>query len=143
MSPSRYSQSDSGAPLTPPDTCAATDLVADHAPGQRTGDFIAFFEDRATTPSEISFGPTRTSSAPSHHSHSPFFPMSQSTPPLGSTTGYRTSTGYGSRPTSPTKSKAGSTLSSASSSISEPLSVSSLLLLPTRGPTTVTHSGTQ
>ncbi|KAI6107774.1 hypothetical protein EDD16DRAFT_1868839, partial [Pisolithus croceorrhizus] len=124
-------------------TRAVTDLTADRAPGRRTGDLIAFFEDRAATPSEASFGHTRTSSAPGHRSHSPFFPMSQSTPHLGSTTGYGTSTGYGSRPTSPAKSKAGSTVSSASSSISKSLSMSSLLSPPTRGPTTVTRSGTQ
>ncbi|KAI6020170.1 hypothetical protein PISMIDRAFT_203836 [Pisolithus microcarpus 441] len=124
-------------------TRAVTELAADRAPGRRTGDLIAFFEDRAATPSETSFGHTRTSSAPGYHSRSPLFPMSQSTPHLGSTTGYGTSTGYVSRPSSPAKSKAGSTVSSVSSSVSDSLSMSSLLSPPTRGPTTVTRSGTQ
>lgn len=122
-------------------TRAVTELAADRAPGRRTGDLIAFFEDRAATPSETSFGHTRTSSAPGYHSRSPLFPMSQSTPHLGSTTGYGTSTGYVSRPSSPAKSKAGSTVSSVSSSVSDSLSMSSLLSPPTRGPTTSQRRG--
>ncbi|KAI6145311.1 hypothetical protein BKA82DRAFT_4312648 [Pisolithus tinctorius] len=124
-------------------TRSGTDFMADRVPGRRTGDLIAFFEDRASSPSDTSFGHTRTSSAPGYRSRSPFFPMGQSTPHLGSTTGYGTSTGYGSRPSSPAKSKAGSTISSASSAVSESLSMSSLLAPPTRGATTVTRSSTQ
>ncbi|KAI6019354.1 hypothetical protein BKA83DRAFT_4000142, partial [Pisolithus microcarpus] len=104
-----------------------------HTPGQRTGDLIAFFEDRAATPSETTFGNTHMSSVPGYRSRSPFFPMNPSTSHLGSTTGYGTSTGYLSCPSSPTKSKAGSTVSSVSSSISNSLSTSSLLSPPTRG----------
>ncbi|KAF8128709.1 hypothetical protein EV363DRAFT_412554 [Boletus edulis] len=116
-------------------TRSATDMVSDRPVGRRTGDLIAFFEDRAA-PSDTSFGHSRTSSMPDNRVHSPFFPHSQSTPYMSSTTGpgytttgYGTSTGYGSRPSSPAKSKAGSTLSSASS-VSEPLSSSSLLAPP-------------
>ena len=127
-------------------TRSVTELTSDRPTGRRTGDLIAFFEDRAT-PSDTSFGHSRTSSMPGNRAHSPFFPPSQSTPYMSSTTGYGytatgygTSTGYGSRPSSPAKSKAGSTLSS----VSDPLSASSLLAPPTRGPTaTTSRSGTQ
>ena len=122
-------------------TRSATDFATERVPGRRTGDLIAFFEDRASTP-ESSFTHTRTSSMPGYRSHSPFHPISQSTPHMGTTTGHGTSTGYTSRPSSPTKSKAGSTISSASS-VSDSLSMSSLLAPPTRGNTTYTRSGTQ
>ncbi|KAH7910920.1 hypothetical protein BJ138DRAFT_1151897 [Hygrophoropsis aurantiaca] len=123
-----------------------TDSTYDRPQGRRTGDLIAFFEDRSMTPSETSFGHSRTTSAPGgYRTMSPFFPHSQSTPNLGSTTGYGyTTTGYDSRPSSPAKSKSGSTVSSSASSVSEALSLSSLLSPPTRGPTTTTtRSGTQ
>lgn len=127
---------------------SVTDLTSDRPVGRRTGDLIAFFEDRAS-PSDTSFGHSRTSSMPGNRAHSPFFPHSQSTPYMSSTTGYGytttgygSSTGYGSRPSSPAKSKAGSTISSASS-VSDALSSSSLLAPPTRGPTTtIGRSGT-
>jgi len=127
---------------SPAHTRSQTDFVADRAPGRRTGDLIAFFEDRALTPSESSFGHTRTSSMPGYRSHSPFRPVGQSTLHMGTTTGYGTSTGYSSRPSSPAKSKAGSTISSTSS-VSDSLSMSSLLAPPTRGNTTLTCTGTQ
>ena len=121
-------------------TRSVTDLTSDRPTGRRTGDLIAFFEDRAS-PSDPSFGHSRTSSMPGNRAHSPFFPPSQSTPYMSSTTGYGytttgfgTSTGYGSRPSSPAKSKAGSTISS----VSDPLSASSLLAPPTRGLTATT-----
>lgn len=119
---------------------SVTDLTSERPIGRRTGDLIAFFEDRAT-PSDTSFSHSRTSSMPGNRVHSPFFPHSQSTPYMSSTTGYGyTTSGYGSRPSSPAKSKAGSTISS----ISDALSSSSLLAPPTRGPTaTVSRSGTQ
>jgi hypothetical protein len=56
----------------------ATDLPTT---SRRTGDLIAFFEDRAGTPSK-------------ERNTSPFLPTTQSMPHLESTTGY-TSTGYG------------------------------------------------
>ena len=65
---------------SPAHTRSQTDFVADRAPGRRTGDLIAFFEDRASTLSESSFGHTRTSSMPAYRSHSPFHPVGQSTP---------------------------------------------------------------
>jgi len=68
---------------SPAHTQSQTDFVADRAPGRRTGDLIAFFEDRALTPLESSFGHTGTSSMPAYHSHSPFHPVGQSTPPHG------------------------------------------------------------
>ncbi|KAH0831167.1 hypothetical protein J3R83DRAFT_13743 [Lanmaoa asiatica] len=128
---------------------SVTDLTSDRPIGRRTGDLIAFFEDRAS-PSDTSFGHSRTSSMPGNRAHSPFFPHSQSTPYMSSTTGYGytttgygTSSGYGSRPSSPTKSKAGSAISSATFA-SDALSSSSLLAPPTRNPTTTTsRSGTQ
>ncbi|KAG2336274.1 hypothetical protein BDR05DRAFT_1006020 [Suillus weaverae] len=61
-------------------TRGATDLPTT---SRRTGDLIAFFEDRAGTPSKEK-----------ERIGSPFLPTTQSTPHLGSTTGY-TSTGYG------------------------------------------------
>ncbi|KIK92900.1 hypothetical protein PAXRUDRAFT_549188 [Paxillus rubicundulus Ve08.2h10] len=130
---------------------SATDLTSDRPVGRRTGDLIAFFEDRSTTPSDTSFGHSRTTSMPGNRAQSPFFPHGQSTPYMSSTTsygytttGYSMSTGCGSRPSSPTKSKAGSSISSSSSSISEALSSTSLLSPPTAGPTmTTSRSGTQ
>ncbi|KAF8556599.1 hypothetical protein OG21DRAFT_1482945 [Imleria badia] len=127
-------------------TRSVTDLTSDRPTGRRTGDLIAFFEDRAA-PADSSFSHSRTSSMPGNRVHSPFYPHSQSTPYMSSTTGYGytttgygSSTGYGSRPSSPAKSKAGSTVSSAS----DALSSSSLLAPPTRGLTTATgRSGTQ
>ena len=114
---------------------SVAELTSERPVGRRTGDLIAFFEDRAS-PSDTSFGHSRTSSMPGNRVHSPFFPHSQSTPYLSSTTG------YGSRPSSPEKSKAGSTISSAYS-VSDALSSSSLLAPPTRGLTTTTgRSGT-
>lgn len=125
---------------------SVTDLTSDRPVGRRTGDLIAFFEDQAS-PSDTPFSHSRTSSMPGNRAHSPFFPHSQSTQYMSSTTGYGytttgygTSTGYGSRPSSPAKSKAGSTISSASS-VSDALSSSSLLAPPTRGP--AVRSGTQ
>ena len=125
---------------------SVTDLTSDRPTGRRTGDLIAFFEDRAT-PSDTSFSHSRTSSMPGNRAHSPFFLHNQSTPYMSSTTGhgyttgYGTSTGYGSRPSSPEKSKASSTVSTASS---DALSSSSLLAPPTRGLTvTTSRSGTQ
>lgn len=61
-------------------TRGATDIPTT---SRRTGDLIAFFEDRAGTPGKEKERIT-----------SPFLPTTQSTPHLGSTTGY-TSTGYG------------------------------------------------
>ncbi|KAG1752141.1 hypothetical protein EDB19DRAFT_1094010 [Suillus lakei] len=130
-------------------TRGATDLPTT---SRRTGDLIAFFEDRAGTPSKEK---ERTTS--------PFLPTTQSTPHLGSTTGYTstgygyttgfTSTGYGyttgtgtggytttgyttSRPSSPTKSRSDdsrSTVSTSSGGGGTDLSLSSLLSPPVRG----------
>lgn len=118
---------------------SAADLPPDRLSGRRTGDLIAFFEDRASTPSESSFSHSRTTSMPAYRSHTPFRPMVQSTPHLD----YAPSTGYSSRSPSPAKNKVGSAISSASSFVSESFSMSSLLSPPTRGPTTTTQSGTQ
>ena len=122
-------------------TWSATNLATECVPGQRTGNLISFFEDRASTP-ESSFTHTHTSSMPGYRSHSPFHLISQSTPHMSTTTGHGTSTGYTSRPSSPTKSKAGSAISSASS-VSDSLSMFSPLAPPTRGNTTYMCSGTQ
>ncbi|KAG0704129.1 hypothetical protein DFH29DRAFT_913089 [Suillus ampliporus] len=130
-------------------TRGATDIPTT---SRRTGDLIAFFEDRAGTPGKEK---ERTTS--------PFLPTSQSTPHLGSTTGYTspgygyttgfTSTGYGyttgtgtggytttgyttSRPSSPTKSRSSdsrSTVSTSSGGGGTDLSLSSLLSPPVRG----------
>ncbi|KAG2347112.1 hypothetical protein BDR05DRAFT_714235 [Suillus weaverae] len=140
-------------------TRGATDLPTT---SRRTGDLIAFFEDRAGTPSKEK-----------ERIGSPFLPTTQSTPHLGSTTGY-TSTGYGyttgftstghgyttgtgtggytttgyttSRPSSPTKSRSDdsrSTVSTSSGGGGTDLSLSSLLSPPVRGfgTPTGTYSG--
>ncbi|KAG1776463.1 hypothetical protein EV702DRAFT_335147 [Suillus placidus] len=140
-------------------TRGATDLPTT---SRRTGDLIAFFEDRAGTPSKEK-----------ERINSPFLPTTQSTPHLGSTTGYTstgygyttgfTSTGYGyttgtgtggytttgyttSRPSSPTKSRSDdsrSTVSTSSGGGGTDLSLSSLLSPPVRGfgTPTGTYSG--
>ncbi|KAG2366333.1 hypothetical protein BDR07DRAFT_1480198 [Suillus spraguei] len=140
-------------------TRGATDLPTT---SRRTGDLIAFFEDRAGTPSKEK-----------ERNTSPFLPTTQSTPHLGSTTGYTstgygyttglTSTGYGyttgtgtggytttgyttSRPTSATKSRSDdsrSTVSTSSGGGGTDLSLSSLLSPPIRGfgTPTGTYSG--
>ncbi|KAG1873071.1 hypothetical protein DFJ58DRAFT_409880 [Suillus subalutaceus] len=130
-------------------TRGATDLPTT---SRRTGDLIAFFEDRAGTPSKEK-----------ERNTSPFLPTTQSTPHLGSTTGYTstgygyttgfTSTGYGyttgtgtggytttgyttSRPSSVTKSRSDdsrSTVSTSSGGGGTDLSLSSLLSPPVRG----------
>lgn len=135
----------------------ATDLPTT---SRRTGDLIAFFEDRAGTPNKEK-----------ERNTSPFLPTTQSTPHLGSTTGYTstgygyttgfTSTGYGyttgtggytttgyttSRPSSPTKSRSDdsrSTVSTSSGGGGTDLSLSSLLSPPVRGfgTPTGTYSG--
>ncbi|KAG1819261.1 uncharacterized protein BJ212DRAFT_1345067, partial [Suillus subaureus] len=137
----------------------ATDLPTT---SRRTGDLIAFFEDRAGTPSKEK-----------ERNTSPFLPTTQSTPHLGSTTGYTstgygyttgfTSTGYGyttgtgtggytttgyttSRPSSVTKSRSDdsrSTVSTSSGGGGTDLSLSSLLSPPVRGfgTPTGTYSG--
>ncbi|CDO77431.1 hypothetical protein BN946_scf184857.g38 [Trametes cinnabarina] len=121
-----------------------------NVPGRRAGELIAFFEEKQTTSGRDSprlLGHTRTLSAPmgprspAPRSPSPYTTtMSQSMSTFGhtattsygygSTTGYGTSTyGYTSRPSSPTKSRAGSTVSS-----SGPITtMSSLLSPPPRG----------
>ena len=138
-------------------TRGATDLPST---SRRAGDLIAFFEDRAGTPGKEKERIT-----------SPFLPPNQSTPQLGSTTGYSstgygyttgfTSTGYGyttgtggytttgyttSRPSSPIKSRSSdsrSTVSTSSGGGGSDLSLSSLLSPPVRGfaTTTGTFSG--
>ncbi|EGO01064.1 hypothetical protein SERLA73DRAFT_151625 [Serpula lacrymans var. lacrymans S7.3] len=136
----RYSAQRGGAiSPAPSHSRSSTDPGSDRGPapptGRRFGDLIAFFEDKTTTFSETSYSHSRATSAPGgYRSPSPLFTQSQSTPNLGTNTGYGvgTTTGYSSRPSSPAKSKAGS---SVSSSASEPLSMSSLLAPPTRGPT--------
>lgn len=119
-----------------------------NAPGRRAGELIAFFEEkRAETESPRLFGHTRTLSAPmgprspaprspGPRSPSPYTTtMSQSMSTFGhtaSTTGY----GYGSstygysssRPSSPTKSRGGSVVSSSGP-------MSSVLSPPQRGTT--------
>ena len=122
-------------------TWSVTNLATEHVSGQRMGNLISFFKDRASTP-KSSFTHTRTLSMPGYHSHSPFHPISQSTPHMGIMTRHDTSTGYTSHPSLPTKSKAGSTISSASS-VLDSLSMFSLLAPPTRGSTTYMCSSTQ
>ncbi|KAI0634288.1 hypothetical protein C8Q77DRAFT_1056676 [Trametes polyzona] len=118
-----------------------------NVPGRRAGELIAFFEEKQTASGRDSprlYGHTRTLSAPmgprspAPRSPSPYTTtMSQSMSTFGhtasttgygygSTTGYGTSTyGYGSRPSSPTKSRAGSSVSS-----SGPIPSSSYLMSP-------------
>jgi hypothetical protein len=111
-------------------------------PPRRTGDLIAFFEEkRADQGSPISH--SRAASAPGGpRSPSPFFTTaSQSTPNFGSVTGYGYgSTGYGSRPSSPTKRESGSSDSSASSAS---LPISTLLSTPFRGLTSTSGVDTR
>ncbi|EIW53325.1 uncharacterized protein TRAVEDRAFT_108253, partial [Trametes versicolor FP-101664 SS1] len=123
-----------------------------NVPGRRAGELIAFFEEKQTTTGRESprlFGHTRTLSAPmgprspAPRSPSPYTTtMSPSMSTFGhtatttgygygSTAGYGTSTyGYSSRPSSPTKSRSGSTVSSSGP-------MSSLLSPPPRGPTSL------
>ncbi|KAI0649912.1 hypothetical protein C8Q79DRAFT_355651 [Trametes meyenii] len=123
-----------------------------NVPGRRAGELIAFFEEKQTVSGRDSprlLGHTRTLSAPmgprspAPRSPSPYTTtMSQSMSTFGhtasttgygygSTTGYGTSTyGYSSRPSSPTKSKSGSSVSSSGP-------MSSLLSPPPRGPTSL------
>ncbi|KAI0772885.1 hypothetical protein BD413DRAFT_474004 [Trametes elegans] len=123
-----------------------------NVPGRRAGELIAFFEEKQTSIGRDSprlYGHTRTLSAPmgprspAPRSPSPYTTtMSQSMSTFGqtasttgygygSTTGYGTSTyGYSSRPSSPTKSRSGSTVSS-----SGPITTtSSMFSPPPRGP---------
>ncbi|OCH94564.1 hypothetical protein OBBRIDRAFT_99263 [Obba rivulosa] len=118
-----------------------TGRVLPPIPGKRAGELIAFFEantGNASTPPTP--GHTRTTSAPSGpRSPSPYSTtLSRSFPTTGytasttgygygSTNGYGSSTGYGygSRPSSPTKSRVGSSMSS-----SGPISTMSSLLSP-------------
>ncbi|KAI0943617.1 hypothetical protein AcW1_002739 [Taiwanofungus camphoratus] len=139
------------------------------APGRRAGELIAFFEDKTAAldmGSPRLFGHTRTASAPSGpRSPSPYTTtQSRSMPTLssavygygstaghGSTTGYESTTGYGynSRPSSPTKSRAGSSLSSSgpittmSSLLSPPPRAQTSLSNDSRTPQSVTGSTTQ
>ncbi|KAF8270084.1 hypothetical protein EI94DRAFT_861049 [Lactarius quietus] len=80
-------------------------------PSRRTGDLIAFFEDKSSTSDSSSrayspFGHRRSGSVPAGpRSPSPYTQTSQSIPTFGSTTyGYGSSTGSRSRPSSPSKS---------------------------------------
>ena len=140
-----------------------------NVPGRRAGELIAFFEEKRTeTESPRIFGHARTLSAPmGPRSPAPRSPvpraespytttMSQSMSTFGYTTstaglGYGSTTGYGSstygytssRPSSPTKSRAGSAVGSSGG-------MSSILSPPQRGTTlssdsrlyTTTSSGT-
>lgn len=127
-----------------------------NVPGRRAGELIAFFEEKQTATGRESprlFGHTRTLSAPmgprspaprspGPRSPSPYTTtMSQSMSTFGytasTTYGYGSSTyGYGSRPSSPTKSRAGSSVSS-----SGPITAtSSLMSPPARGTTLSTDS---
>ncbi|KAI0672290.1 hypothetical protein C8Q78DRAFT_1188212 [Trametes maxima] len=123
-----------------------------NVPGRRAGELIAFFEEKQTGSGRDSprlLGHTRTLSAPmgprspAPRSPSPYTTtMSQSMSTFGhtasttgygygSTTGYGTSTyGYGSRPSSPTKSRSGSSVSSSGP-------MSTLLSPPPRGSTSL------
>ncbi|OSD01052.1 hypothetical protein PYCCODRAFT_1436831 [Trametes coccinea BRFM310] len=126
-----------------------------NVPGRRAGELIAFFEEKQGATGRDSprlYGHTRTLSAPmgprspAPRSPSPYTTtVSQSMSTFGhtatttgygygSTTGYGTSTyGYSSRPSSPTKSRAGSSVSS-----SGPITtMSSLLSPPPRGTTSL------
>ncbi|KAI0698971.1 hypothetical protein C8T65DRAFT_558944, partial [Cerioporus squamosus] len=139
---------------TDPSGTPATGRVL-NVPGRRAGELIAFFEEKQTTTGRDSprlFGHTRTLSAPmgprspaprspGPRSPSPYTTtMSPSMSTFGQTTsyGYGTTTGYGSstygyssRPSSPTKSRASSSLSS-----SEPITtMSSFMSPPARGTT--------
>ncbi len=126
-----------------------------NVPGRRAGELIAFFEEKQTTPGRESprlFGHARTLSAPmGPRSPAPRSPGPRSTSPYtttmspsmstfghttsygyGTTTGHGTSTyGYSSRPSSPTKSRTGSSLSA-----SDPVTtMSSFMSPPVRGTT--------
>ncbi|KAI9060094.1 hypothetical protein FKP32DRAFT_1595832 [Trametes sanguinea] len=142
---SRAATDPSGAPA------AHTPGRVVNVPGRRAGELIAFFEEKQGATGRDSprlYGHTRTLSAPmgprspAPRSPSPYTTtVSQSMSTFGhtatttgygygSTTGYGTSTyGYSSRPSSPTKSRAGSSVSS-----SGPITtMSSLLSPPPRG----------
>ncbi|RDX52641.1 hypothetical protein OH76DRAFT_1554302 [Lentinus brumalis] len=139
---------------TDPSGALATGRVL-NVPGRRAGELIAFFEEKQTTPGRESprlFGHARTLSAPmGPRSPAPRSPGPRSTSPYtttmspsmstfghttsygyGTTTGYGTSTyGYSSRPSSPTKSRTGSSLSA-----SDPVTtMSSFMSPPARGTT--------
>ncbi len=109
-------------------------------PSRRTGDLIAFFEDKSSTSDNSSrpyspFDHRRTGSTPAGpRSPSPYMQMSQSIPTFGSTTyGYGSSTG--SRPSSPSKSWISQSQSYTSSGVSHSL------LSPPRGGITALDSG--
>ncbi|KAI0657509.1 hypothetical protein C8Q70DRAFT_919348 [Cubamyces menziesii] len=124
-----------------------------NVPGRRAGELIAFFEEKQTASGRDSprlYGHARTLSAPmgprspAPRSPSPYtttmspsmstFGHTATASGYGYTTGYGTSTyGYSSRPSSPTKSRAGSSVSS-----SGPITtMSSLLSPPPRGSVTL------
>jgi hypothetical protein len=96
---------------------SSTDPGIPLPPGRRAGDLIAFFEDKTV---DVGGGHSRIASAPGGpRSPSPYLPQSQSAP------GMVYGSGYGSRPSSPAKSR-----SSVSSSTSASHSITSLLSPP-------------
>ncbi|EMD36982.1 hypothetical protein CERSUDRAFT_95250 [Gelatoporia subvermispora B] len=156
----------------PNEATPTTGRVLPPVPGKRAGELIAFFEANTGTPPTP--GHTRTTSAPSGpRSPSPYsttlsrsFPTTGytatttgygygSTTGYGSTAGYGSTTGYGysSRPSSPTKSRSGSSVSSSgpistmSSILSPGARMSASLLTDSRTPTgtftTTQTSGTR
>ncbi|KAI0752741.1 hypothetical protein C8Q80DRAFT_472567 [Daedaleopsis nitida] len=136
-----------------------------NVPGRRAGELIAFFEEKQTTTGRESprlLGHTRTLSAPigprspaprspAPRSPSPYTTtMSQSMSTFGNTTyGYGSSTyGYSSRPSSPTKSRAGSSVSSSGpvttmSSVLSPPAHGTTLSSDSRFPPTSSETYTQ
>ncbi|KAA1474371.1 hypothetical protein DENSPDRAFT_882747 [Dentipellis sp. KUC8613] len=99
-------------------------------PGRRAGDLIAFFEDKKSTSasSSSSYGHSRTLSAPSGpRSPSPYTSTSQSMPTFGTSSGtsYGYGSSYGSRPSSPSKSRTGTSSMLSSSVLTPPQQTSS------------------
>ncbi|KAI0705383.1 hypothetical protein C8Q76DRAFT_683117 [Earliella scabrosa] len=158
VSPALHSRSATD-PSGPPGQASGRVL---NVPGRRAGELIAFFEEKQTVTGRESprmFGHSRTLSAPmgprspaprSPGPRSPSPYTSTMTPSMStfgytptttygysSTAGYGSSTyGYSSRPSSPTKSRAGSAVSS-----SGPITtMSSLMSPPARGTTLSTDS---
>ena len=125
---------------------SSTDPAADRPTppqGHRAGELIAFFEDKRADGG----GHPRIASAPAGpRSSSPHLPSaSQSTPMISSTAGHGTglgltTTGYSSRSSSPTKRHS---CSSASSVSSTPHPISSLILPPLRGLTSLSARPTR
>ncbi|KAL4251010.1 hypothetical protein ABKN59_006567 [Abortiporus biennis] len=101
-------------------------------PGRRVGELIATFEDRKSVTPEAASSPfrhTRTTSAPSGpRSPSPYTTSNTQTASFTTSYGYGTGSftstgtgyGYGSRPSSPTKSRSGSSVTGTGSLLSPP-----------------------